>query len=105
MNLSEHKFIEQLIVIRWWSDVERLVHPLENQARECFKNKQFLEGCNFQKQARAMSQKLLEERRASEDRIYWLQLDTQLRLEGKTYPDVYEAAENDQTIQIPGLLD
>ncbi len=93
MNLSEHKFIEQLIVIRWWSDVERLVHPLEDRARECFQKKEFLEGCIFQEQARAMSQKLSERRRASEDRIYWLELDSKLRLQGKTYPDVYEESQ------------
>ncbi len=93
MNFSEHKFVEQLIVIRWWADVERLVHPLEDQARKCFQNQRYSEGCDLQEQARAMFRKLSEERRASEDRIYWLQLDSQLRLEGKTYPDVYEESQ------------
>lgn len=88
--LTEHEYIGYLIVTRWWSELERLVSPLQDQARFCFQAGQFLEGIALNEQAAQIINLLFEERRASEDRIYWLKLDSQLRLEGKTYPDVYE---------------
>lgn len=32
--MSEHDCIKQLIANRWWGEVERLVHPLQNEARQ-----------------------------------------------------------------------
>ena len=97
---DEHEYIEALISERYWSDVERLVYPLNDQARQHLVDSNQDAAINLEAQADQIQQALMNERNNSFDRLHWLKLDTELRLEGKTYPDVYESCNFQQGVEI-----
>jgi hypothetical protein len=83
-------YIKQLIVDRWWGEVERLAHPLQDEVGRLFQIGQFDAACVLEVEVSQLLQQLMFERVAAEDRLRWLQLDAAPRCEGKNYPDFYE---------------
>lgn len=90
MIISEHDYIKDLITDRWWAEVESRVHPLQYQVRSLLHKGRYKEVYELEEQIKQLTQQLMNECIAAEDRLHWLELDAALRQEGKTYPNVYE---------------
>ena len=88
--MNEHDYIKQLIVDRWWGEVERQVYPLQDKARQNLYEGQRDSAIASEAQVMQHLQQLMNDRAAAEERLRWLLLDAALRREGKNYPDVYE---------------
>lgn len=89
--MQEHKYIKELIIDRWWSELEQRVHPLQNEARRTLCEGKYEQAIAIENQVARLLQQLMDERMAAEKRLHWLEMDAKLRTEGKTYPDVYDS--------------
>ena len=87
---DEHDYIRQLIMDRWWGEVECFVYPLRDSSRQHLFSGRLGEVIALETQAAHLAQHLMNERTRAEDQLRWLELDTALRSEGKNYPNVYE---------------
>ena len=95
MDVSdEHDYIKQLIVDRWWGEVECFVYPLRDSSRQHLFSGRLGKAIVLETQAAHLAQHLINKRTRAEDQLRWLELDTALRSEGKNYPDVYERCAN-----------
>jgi hypothetical protein len=89
--MTEYEYLEWLIEERFFSKRERITYPIQDLAREALKNNWDIEATSELEQLVKIShQRLWDEKLRALWILHWLERDTQLRAEGKTYPDVYE---------------
>lgn len=88
--MSEHDCIKHLIADRWWGEVEQLVHPIQNEARQHLLGGRRSVAIALETQVSQLTQRLMKVRAAAQHRLRRLELDAALRSEGKKYPDFYE---------------
>lgn len=87
---GEYAHLADLVEIAYWEDRRVLVDALEDAAFSLW-------GCErdaysaLREWREHIRQQLWVERRRREDIIFWLYTDTQLRGQGSSYPDAYEA--------------
>jgi hypothetical protein len=92
---SEYEYIDWTIQQQYFLEQETLLHPIEDEYWNAYTSGDRTLANELWEKAQQLRQELCERFRRKEDILDWLNLDTQLRAEGKTYPDVYEAVEED----------
>lgn len=76
-----------------------VLEPLENRYWQAYCSGDRPLASQLWEQCYQLRCDLSEQHRRREDILYWLYLDSQLRTEGTTYPDVYES-EPDQVCDV-----
>ncbi|HEY9737512.1 MAG TPA: hypothetical protein V6D06_14560 [Trichocoleus sp.] len=89
-DTGEYAQLHDLADIAYWEDKERIL-PLQKAMRGHVFDDNFAAYSHLRLWVQALMEEAQQARWRREEMIHWLYLDTQLRAEGKTYPDVYEA--------------
>ena len=78
--MQEHEYIKEFIIDRFTGRGEAKTLASGNMRRRSPLKAKLLK----------LPQQLVDKRATTESQLLWLTTDLQLRVEGKTYPDVYE---------------
>lgn len=90
---SEYEYLNWLIYQDYLVDDDREVEPAYRAENAAFHGDSDAAYEQAHQQRVEAVNRIVENRRRREDIVYWLYWDTQLRQNGKTYPDVYERVE------------
>ncbi|MBD2440597.1 hypothetical protein [Nostoc sp. FACHB-110] len=88
--MNEHDYLRDFIMERFNYAVIATVDPLHDEHKLMLLQNNYSEADKLEKLRDKVLQELYIKRARSEEIINWLQLDSQLRDEGTTYPDVRE---------------
>jgi hypothetical protein len=89
---DEYEYIQQQLILgRWWGEVNCRVYPLQDKASECFRSGLFDKGTQLEEEVKVLEQELMNQRARAEEILSWLRTDTTLRkMTGSTWPDAIE---------------
>lgn len=87
---SEHERIWEDIQIQYFVEVDRELDPLYEVGWEALRARDIDRRTDIDWLIREKQMELCQRRWRREEILNWLYLDSELRKEGKTYPDVYE---------------
>jgi len=99
--MNEYDYIDEVIQDDFLEADRRCVTPLFRQSFLALTDLDLIGARDWEELARKQKFRLLDWRERRRRNLAWLQLDTQLRKEGKTYPDIMESPETNQS---PGII-
>jgi hypothetical protein len=87
---SEHYYLQNCVNDRYWLERGSLRETYSEKINQALHSRDWILADRLEQEESLAEGKLIAQKQRSEDIICWLRLDTALRQEGKTYPDVYE---------------
>lgn len=88
--MNEHDYLRSFIMEQFDYEITAKVDLLHDEHKFMLLQKNYSEAERLEKLRDRVLQELYIKRARAEEIINWLQLDSQLRNEGTTYPDVRE---------------